>query len=183
MRPAAPAQQPLKLRENRSLRSHSRIKYSERVANNSRCTYAVRCIFLSNSNLYLHCIVNYREVLNGNDSRARGQVVESCAILHGLKLLIISAVPCCTGPTRSVQSSSLPPTMPPGMMQYSSTASSNAALEATFDISSTVLATLATAAQFTPLPFLQEASLLALEILNMVRVSIGFQVCNSMQLF
>ncbi|KAJ7125174.1 hypothetical protein C8R44DRAFT_703320 [Mycena epipterygia] len=59
--------------------------------------------------------------------------------------------------------------MPPGMMQYSSNASPNAALDATFDISSTVLAALTTAAQFAPLPFLQEASFLALEILNIVR--------------
>jgi len=41
--------------------------------------------------------------------------------------------------------------------------------DAAFDISATVLATLATAAQCTPLPFLQEASYLALAILNTVR--------------
>ncbi|KAJ7686574.1 hypothetical protein B0H17DRAFT_1204239 [Mycena rosella] len=54
------------------------------------------------------------------------------------------------------------------MAHYS--ASPNApAVEATFDISATVLTTLTTAAQFAPLPFLQEASFLALAILNTVR--------------
>ncbi|KAJ7270060.1 hypothetical protein B0H12DRAFT_1094267 [Mycena haematopus] len=57
----------------------------------------------------------------------------------------------------------------PHMAHYSSDAESNAAFDATFDISATVLATLATAAQCTPLPFLQEASFLALAILNTVR--------------
>jgi len=56
------------------------------------------------------------------------------------------------------------------MVHYSSVAGPNAAaFDATFDISATVLATLTTAAQFTPLPFLQEASFLALAILNTVR--------------
>ncbi|KAF8146879.1 hypothetical protein K438DRAFT_1868536 [Mycena galopus ATCC 62051] len=45
--------------------------------------------------------------------------------------------------------------------------------DAAFDISATVLATLATAAQCTPLPFLQEASYLALAILNTVRRVVG----------
>jgi len=44
-----------------------------------------------------------------------------------------------------------------------------AATDAAFDISSTVLATLTTASQFAPLPFLQEASFLALQILTTVR--------------
>jgi len=43
------------------------------------------------------------------------------------------------------------------------------AMGAVFDISSTVLATLTAASQFAPLPFLQEASFLALAILNTVQ--------------
>ncbi|KAJ6497571.1 hypothetical protein C8R45DRAFT_983452 [Mycena sanguinolenta] len=58
--------------------------------------------------------------------------------------------------------------MPP-MAHYSSQAESNAAFDAAFDISQTVLATLTTAAQFAPVPFLQEASFLALAILTSVR--------------
>ncbi|KAJ7668716.1 hypothetical protein DFH06DRAFT_1294473 [Mycena polygramma] len=59
--------------------------------------------------------------------------------------------------------------MPP-MTQYSSVAGPNAAaIDATFDISATVLATLTTAAEFAPLPFLQQASIFALAILNTVR--------------
>ncbi|KAJ6491791.1 hypothetical protein C8R47DRAFT_440315 [Mycena vitilis] len=59
--------------------------------------------------------------------------------------------------------------MPP-MAQYSSVAGPNAAaIDATFDISATVLATLTTAAEFAPLPFLQQASIFALAILNTVR--------------
>ncbi|KAJ7935166.1 hypothetical protein B0H13DRAFT_519912 [Mycena leptocephala] len=59
--------------------------------------------------------------------------------------------------------------MPP-MVQYAHVAEPNApAMNAAFDISSTVLATLSAAAQLTPLPFLQEASFLALAILNTVR--------------
>jgi len=49
--------------------------------------------------------------------------------------------------------------------------SPNAAVEATFDISATVLATLTAAAQLAPLPFLQQASYLALAILNTVRAA------------
>ncbi|KAJ7658733.1 hypothetical protein DFH06DRAFT_1131022 [Mycena polygramma] len=60
--------------------------------------------------------------------------------------------------------------MPP-MTQYSSVAGPNAAaIDATFDISATVLATLTTAAEFAPLPFLQQASIFALAILSTVRV-------------
>jgi len=56
------------------------------------------------------------------------------------------------------------------MVHYSSVAGPHApALDATFDISATVLATLTSAAQLAPLPFLQEASFLALAILNTVR--------------
>ena len=63
--------------------------------------------------------------------------------------------------------------MPP-MANYPTVAEPNAkVLDAIFDISSTVLATLTTAAQIAPLPFLQEASLLALAILNTVRVRLS----------
>ncbi|KAJ7496854.1 hypothetical protein FB451DRAFT_1209003 [Mycena latifolia] len=56
------------------------------------------------------------------------------------------------------------------MAYYPSVAGPNGhAIDAAFDISSTVLATLTTAAQFAPLPFLQEASFLALAILTTVR--------------
>ncbi|KAK7057617.1 hypothetical protein R3P38DRAFT_2842050 [Favolaschia claudopus] len=56
------------------------------------------------------------------------------------------------------------------MVHYSSVAGPNApAVDKTFDISATVLATLTTAAQFTPVPFLQDASVLALALLNTVR--------------
>ncbi|KAJ6589933.1 hypothetical protein DFH09DRAFT_1140466 [Mycena vulgaris] len=59
---------------------------------------------------------------------------------------------------------------PAPMAYYPSVAGPNApAIDATLDISSTVLATLTTAAQFAPLPFLQEASFLALAILTTVR--------------
>ncbi|KAJ7188760.1 hypothetical protein C8R46DRAFT_1055701 [Mycena filopes] len=53
---------------------------------------------------------------------------------------------------------------------YSTIAGPNGpAVDAAFDISTTVLATLTTAASFAPLPFLQEASILALAILSTVR--------------
>ncbi|KAJ7716526.1 hypothetical protein B0H16DRAFT_1741183 [Mycena metata] len=57
------------------------------------------------------------------------------------------------------------------MKNYPATSSPNvgAAVNAAFDISTTVLATLTTAAQFAPLPFLQQASILALAILTTVR--------------
>ncbi|KAJ7169126.1 hypothetical protein C8R43DRAFT_982402 [Mycena crocata] len=59
--------------------------------------------------------------------------------------------------------------MPP-MMHYPSVAGRNApAVNAALDISSTVFATLTAASQFAPLPFLQEASILALAILTTVR--------------
>jgi len=55
------------------------------------------------------------------------------------------------------------------MKNYSTSSPHGAAINAAFDISTTVLATLTTAAQFAPLPFLQQASILALAILTTVR--------------
>ncbi|KAJ6593414.1 hypothetical protein B0H19DRAFT_19912 [Mycena capillaripes] len=56
------------------------------------------------------------------------------------------------------------------MAHYENIAGPNGpAIDATFDISSTVFATLSTASEFAPLPFLQQASFLALAILNTVR--------------
>ncbi|KAJ7287145.1 hypothetical protein C8J57DRAFT_1282999 [Mycena rebaudengoi] len=57
------------------------------------------------------------------------------------------------------------------MTHYPSAGPNTRTLNATFDISETVLTTLTAAAQYTPLPFLQQASLLALAILNTVRAA------------
>jgi hypothetical protein len=82
-----------------------------------------------------------------------------------------SCIPCWHRTHRTCSLSPPSLTMPP-MVQYAHVAEPNApAMNAAFDISSTVLATLSSAAQLTPLPFLQEASFLALAILNTVRVS------------
>ncbi|KAJ7287286.1 hypothetical protein C8J57DRAFT_581429 [Mycena rebaudengoi] len=65
--------------------------------------------------------------------------------------------------------SSLPSTIPGTVAPAAS--GSNSAVDAAFDISTTVFATLTTAAQFAPVPFLQEVSALALTILNTVRAA------------
>ncbi|KAF7351037.1 hypothetical protein MSAN_01666000 [Mycena sanguinolenta] len=58
--------------------------------------------------------------------------------------------------------------MPP-MAHYTTDPETKAAFDAAFDISQTVLTTLTAAAQFAPVPFLQEASFLALAILTTIR--------------
>ncbi|KAJ7772063.1 hypothetical protein DFH07DRAFT_803570 [Mycena maculata] len=58
----------------------------------------------------------------------------------------------------------------PGMEYYPSTPRPHGeVIDTALDISSTVLATLTAASQYAPLPFLQEASFLALAILNTVK--------------